>query len=125
MMLIPTYLEQSGIHGIGLFAAEPIQKGTKIWQFMEGLDVVFDVSLLATAPEPIRGYLQRYTYPHHSLPEKIILDGDNGRFMNHSETANTDFRTILNDTGYALRDIAQGEELTCNYHEFAPGFEFV
>ena len=50
----------------------------------------------------------------------MIVDCDNGRFMNHSLTPNTDFRIF--DKGYALVDIAQGDELTCNYHEFDPSF---
>lgn len=122
MMLVKTYLAPSGIHGIGIFAGEPIAAGTKIWAFMEGLDPVYDAALLTTAPEPIRSFLTRYTYPHHREPGKIILDGDHGRFMNHSPTPNTDFRMMHADAGYALNDIAEGTELTCNYHEFDPGF---
>lgn len=124
MMLVRTILHESGIHGIGLFAAEPIKKGTKIWEFMEGLDLVYPASLLDTASEPIRSFLNRYSYPHHTMNGKIILDGDHGRFMNHSPTPNTDFSQIHAHQGFATRDIAEGEELTCNYHEFAPGFEF-
>jgi SET domain-containing protein len=122
MMLIKTYLQESGIHGIGVYAGEPIPKGTKIWEFMEGLDPIYDASLLQTMPEPTRSFLNRYTYPHHTLPGKIVLDGDHGRFMNHSDTPNTDFTAVPCTVGYALCDIAQGEELTCNYNEFAPGF---
>ena len=48
---------------------------------------------------------------------------DNGRFMNHDEQPNTDFTNPT--VGFATRDIAKGEELTCNYSEFAPGFEFI
>ena len=50
----------------------------------------------------------------------VILDSDNGKYMNHCLAPNTDFRIF--DKGYALVDIAAGEELTCNYHEFDPGF---
>lgn len=124
MMTIKTILRESGIHGMGLFAAEPIARGAVIWKLMDGLDPIYDASLLETAPEPMRSFLRRYTYPHSQLPGKIILDGDHGRFMNHSDTPNTDFRTIHEEHGYALVDIAEGEELTCNYNEFAPGFVF-
>lgn len=124
MMIVKTYLAESRIHGIGIFAGEPIKKGQVIWELMEGLDPVFDAALLQTAPEPIRSYLQRYTYPHYADTGKIILDGDNGRFMNHSTTPNTDFRDMHAHLGYAIADIAEGEEITCNYGEFAPGFVF-
>jgi hypothetical protein len=52
-----------------------------------------------------------------------MLESDYGKFMNHSLTPNTDFRVF--DKGYALTDIARGEEITCNYHECDltfPGF---
>ncbi len=123
-MLVKTYLAQSGIHGVGLFAAEPVKAGAKIWEFMEEFDTVHDETALVATPEPVRSFLRRYTYPHHAQPGKIILDGDHGRFMNHSDTPNTDFRMIHANNGFALHDIAKGEELTCNYNEFAPGFVF-
>ena len=117
-MLVKTYVAASGIHGIGIFACEPIAPGTLIWQAMEGLDTVHDAALLDTAPEPIRSFLARYSYPHPSLPGKIMLDGDHGRFMNHNKTPNTDFRTMHENKGYAIAPIAQGEEITCDYDEF-------
>jgi hypothetical protein len=40
--------------------------------------------------------------------------------LNHSLKPNTDFRIF--DKGYALVDIPQGDEITCNYHEFDPTF---
>jgi hypothetical protein len=49
-----------------------------------------------------------------------VIDMDNGKFMNHSLAPNTDFRVF--DAGYAVTDIAPGDEITCNYHEFDPGF---
>ena len=40
--------------------------------------------------------------------------------MNHNVRPNTDFRVF--DKGYAIVDIAAGEEITCNYFEFDPEF---
>jgi hypothetical protein len=54
------------------------------------------------------------------MPGVVIVDCDNGRFMNHCLAPNTDFRVF--DKGYALVDIKQGDEITCNYHEFDPTF---
>lgn len=120
MMLIPTTLAPSAIHGTGLFATAPIARGTTIWQFLPGLDVELDAALLHHANPAIASYLQRYSYPHYADPARIVLDGDNGRFMNHSDQPNTDFTDPLRGT--ALTDIPAGTELTCNYAEFAPGF---
>ncbi|MFZ4541247.1 MAG: SET domain-containing protein [Rickettsiales bacterium] len=122
-MIVATYISSSPIHGTGLYTAAPIVKGTKIWEHMDGLEVVVDPALLPGYPSPVQHYLTRYCYPHPTQKGKWVLDGDNGRFFNHSETPNTDFTNPM--AGYALRDIAKDEELTCNYHEFAPGFEFV
>jgi hypothetical protein len=46
----------------------------------------------------------------------VVLELDNGRFMNHSLQPNTDFTRP--DVGYATADIHPGEELTCNYFDF-------
>ena len=78
------------------------------------------MSEIESYPLHLQDYIARYTYPHLEMPGVVILDSDNGKFMNHSLKPNTDFRIF--DKGYALIDIAQGEELTCNYHEFDPGF---
>ena len=120
MMLIKSYVAPSGIHGNGLFAAEDIKAGTKIWEFMEGLEVVIPADSLDRFPETVREYLDCYTYPHQSQKGKLILDGDHGRFMNHSEMPNTDFKTPT--SGYATQDIPAGAELTCNYRDFVPDF---
>ena len=68
----------------------------------------------------MQDFIERYTYPHIRMPGVLILEADNGRFMNHSEAPNTDFSGF--DHGFAIRDIAQGEEITCNYHEFDTTF---
>ena len=121
MMLIRNYIGLSKIHGIGLFAGEPVKKGQKIWEFMPGLDVELPRSALNSSIEPVRSYLQRYTYPHHQKADYIILDGDHGRFMNHSESPNTDFRVAA--LGIATQDIPEGAEITCNYNELDPDFQ--
>ena len=46
----------------------------------------------------------------------LVLESDEGRFMNHSPSPNTDFAGM--NEGYALVDIPAGTEITCNYAEF-------
>jgi len=61
-----------------------------------------------------------YSYRHIGSGKRMVC-GDNDRFMNHSTEPN-----IINDpSGFddecrmiAARDIAPGEELTCNYETF-------
>lgn len=120
MMLVRTYLSNSKIEGVGIFAAEPIKAGDIIWRLEPKFDVFFTEADIEKLPPHMQDFIDRYTYPHLRMPGVFILEADNGRFMNHSETPNTDFTGF--DQGFATRDIAQGEEITCNYHEFDPTF---
>ena len=121
MMIVPTYVGPSESEGVGIFASAPIRGGTPIWILEEKFDLLLAVAELAVLPELQRQFVERYGYPHMTRPGIIVLEFDNGRFMNHSDTPNTDFRNA--EIAWAVRDIAEGEELTCNYSEFDPGFE--
>lgn len=120
MLLISTYLAPSAIEGIGVFAAEPVARGNLMWNLNSKFDVFVHPHEMEGLPAHMQDFIARYSYPHLEMPGVVIVDTDNGRFMNHSLAPNTDFRIF--DKGYALVDIAAGDELTCNYHEFDPGF---
>lgn len=120
MLLISTYLAPSAIEGIGVFAAEPVARGNLMWNLNLKFDVFVHPHEMEGLPAHMQDFIARYSYPHLEMPGVVIVDSDNGRFMNHSLAPNTDFRIF--DKGYALVDIAAGDELTCNYHEFDPGF---
>ena len=79
------------------------------------------MSELAALTELQSKFIERYGYPHMTRPGIIVLEFDNGRFMNHSDMPNTDFRNA--EMAWATRDIDAGEEITCNYAEFDPSFE--
>jgi SET domain-containing protein len=123
MMLVPTYVAPSRIEGVGVFAAEPIPAGALIWQLEPRLDRLIARGEVAALPPALQDFVERYSYPYPHDPEQLIVEVDNGRFMNHSERPNTVFSDP--DAGYTLRDIAAGEELTCNYAEFDPSFEIL
>jgi SET domain-containing protein len=120
MLLISTYVAPSQIEGLGVFAGEFVPAGNLIWSLNPKFDIFFLETELAPLPPHVQTFLARYSYPHLEMPGYRVVDVDNGRFMNHSLTPNTDFRVF--DKGYALVDIAQGDEITCNYHEFDPDF---
>lgn len=120
MLTVSTYLAPSAIDGLGVFSGEYIEQGQLIWSLNPKFDIFIHPSEIETYPAYLQDFIARYTYPHLEMPGVVVLDSDNGRFMNHSLSPNTDFRIF--DTGYALFDILQGEELTCNYHEFIPNF---
>ncbi len=119
MMMMRCYLAPSGIEGLGVYSTTDINKGDIVWHFDPVLDISIPRQHMQTAPEHVREFLDRYTYDHPTDPERIILDGDEGRFMNHSETPNLDFSS--RDQGVALADIPAGTELTCNYGDFVKG----
>ena len=112
LMLISNFVAPSEIHGLGLFARDAVPAGTRTWVFDPTFDQVIKLSELNCAPQWFREFSSRYGFYLDDYPDALLFDGDNGRFMNHSRTPNTD------DHGYAVHDIAAGEELTTDY-----GFE--
>ena len=123
MLLISTYVAASAIEGVGVFAAGPITEGTLIWRLDTDFDRLIPAEKYASFPGHLRELIDRYAYPSPDKPGFLVYEVDNGRFMNHSETPNTDFSVF--GGGTASRDIAAGEELTCNYHQFYEGFELI
>jgi hypothetical protein len=120
MMIVPSYVGPSTIEGVGVFAAEPIVAGAAIWVLDDRLDLLLSEDQLARLSPLQRGFIERYGYPHMTRDGITVLEFDNGRFMNHCEEPNTDFHDP--ETGWAIRDIAAGEEITCDYREFDPAF---
>lgn len=121
MLLIRTYIAASTIEGVGVFAAEPIRKGASIWRLDPDFDRLIPIEKYKAAPQQLRELLDRYAYPSPDRPGFIVYEVDNGRFMNHSERPNTDFSRHGGAT--AIRAIAMGEEITCDYGEFFEDFE--
>ena len=120
MLLVPNYVGPSAIEGVGVFAAAPIRSGTVIWSFDDRFDHVLSAADVAVLEEEQRNFVERYGYQHTTRPGLIILELDNGRFMNHADDPNTEFTDPA--IGWTIRDIAEGEEITCNYAEFEPGY---
>ena len=120
MMMVKTFVAPSEIQGLGVFAAEFIPAGTELWLLNPKFDVFIHAHELAHIPSHMREYIERYSYPHLDLPGTRVLDCDDGKFMNHTDRPNTDFREF--ERGFALVDISVGEEITCSYYEFDPEF---
>jgi uncharacterized protein len=120
MLMVKTRLGQSAIEGLGLFAEEDIPKGTVTWRFVPGFDQTFAPAEIESLPDAARAEMLRYTYLH-TRTGKYVACLDNARFMNHSDVPNTmGAYHGPDDEGYdiATRDIAKGEELTCDYRLF-------
>ncbi len=123
MILVPTRVAASGIQGNGLFALGAVSKGTPFYRFLPGFDQAISPESWTAMPEPARGFVRHFSY-FDRVSNRLVLSGDDARFMNHSEAPNTG----VPDTAFfqpgesiitvALRDIAVGEELTCDYRAF-------
>ena len=125
MMLIETRVAPSPIHGLGLFTAKAVPRNTPIWKFQPGFDQDFSPEQFAALPPPAQAHARWFSFISQT-DGHAILSGDHACFMNHSASPNTGAPA---DAGpavvtVALRDIAAGEEITCNYFDFdadAPG----
>lgn len=120
MLMVKTRLAPSPIAGIGLFAAEPIKKDTVTWRFMPAFDRLLTQAEIDTLPEPARASILDHAYLD-AASGRYVLCADNARFMNHAPAPNTaGVHATGSVEGYdvATRDIAEGEELTCDYHTF-------
>lgn len=116
MLMVKTRLSPSRIHGIGLFATEAIPAGTVVWRYHAPFDVVFHEDDLDGIPEVTRGTILKYAY-WSDAQDGYVLCGDDARFMNHSDDANTYEDP---EATVAARDIAVGEEITCDYRQLDP-----
>jgi SET domain-containing protein len=114
MFLVPVRLGRSPIHGFGVFATQPIPAGTRVWEFTDGVDYRIPAADVLRCHEPWRTELLTYAYRESS--GDYILCGDSARFMNHNEEPSCDDSGDLYTV--SLRDIAPGEELTCDYRSF-------
>lgn len=117
MLIVETYLRQSPLHGLGVFAARPIGQGTVVSRFMPPFDVHFPPALLSALSPAERTFLETYAYLSR-FSHVYVLPGDHDRFMNHSDTPNVGMHPDGSTENVALRDIAAGEELTCDYRSF-------
>jgi uncharacterized protein len=119
MLLVRTTLGPSKIHGLGVFAAEPIAAYTVVWSFTPGFDLERDPADVDALPEHLRERLLHYGYVDKYLT-RYVLCCDDARFFNHSDepTLVSDRSAARHGVDRAARDIAVGEELTVNYDAF-------
>lgn len=118
--MVKTKIGASKTHGIGLFAAEFIPKGTVTWRFMPGLDLVVPEDILLQLSEAARTQFLNYCYVDR-YTKHFILCFDDERFINHSKTPNISQNKVASEiegVEIAMRDIKAGEELHCDYEEF-------
>ena len=109
---------KSRIHGIGVFALEPIRRGTKVWTVDPTMKFMRPSDLLALPADERRfalhgGYL-------HFPSQQFVYYNDGMEYVNHADggLANIGIRKwtpLMEDNCTALRDIAEGQELLEDY----------
>ncbi|MFD5146111.1 SET domain-containing protein [Streptomyces sp. NPDC058401] len=112
-------IHASSTHNVGLFATEPIPAGTAVWLPCPKCST-WSGAELAAIPSERYGPLDKYG---HMLVDGAMLLPCLGAFlMNHSCEANV--LDLGLDFGVAVKDIAVGEEVTCDYATFTedPGW---
>ncbi len=118
MIHIKYKLNVSSLHGVGLFAAEPITKGTLIYTASPVLDVNISKEQFDALDEKEKQEVRWWGF-FDTASDKWHVDFDVTHFINHADEA-----TVTQDPGHsdayliAIRDIEAGEELTQNYLEF-------
>ncbi len=100
--------------GYGLFATQPIKKGT-ITFVQDGLDIVIPTDQFIQVDIRLKDYVEKYAY--EDFLGNLVISWDLGKYMNHSDHANT----LSTGFGFeiAVRDIEEGEEITDDYRIFS------
>ncbi len=112
MMTIKTTIKESNIHGIGLFADEFIQKGTKIWEFTPNFDLKYTREEINQLPIAVQDYMEMYAWLSKKSG-KYCFSSDNGKYFNHSKQNNVQ--------SYYFDE--HEEVITYAYGSFEEGFE--
>lgn len=115
---VKTYLSRSNIHGIGVFAAEEIKKGTVTWSYSPRFVAKIGPEEIAKMSEEERERLDSLDYYWVDGQGNYVFSLDHDKFTNHSFDPN--IRSVDDFTDIAVRDIAVGEELTIDYRTITP-----
>jgi uncharacterized protein len=96
--------------GYGVFATQPIPRGT-IVSAVDEFDIVLPPAAVLALPPPLRAVMDRYAY--EDSHGNHVLHWDFTRFINHS--CDPTSRSVGATFDIAVRDIVPGEQLTCEY----------
>lgn len=96
--------------GYGVFATQPIPRGTFLW-VLDHFDRILTPAEVGALPPMLRTVVDRYSY--QAADGNFVFCWDFGRYMNHSCEPTS--RGVGDAFEVAVRDIEPGEELTCEY----------
>lgn len=108
----------SRVHGVGVFALEPIERGTKVWVVDPSMRFLEPAELAALPSDELRFALHG-GYLH--LPSRRFVYYDDGmEYVNHASGSEanigiSEWTSLEQDNCTAFRDIEAGEELLEDY----------
>jgi hypothetical protein len=109
MLTVKTIVLKSPIHGLGLFADEPIPAGKLVWRFVPGTDKIIPKNSATKV-------LLDLGYVNPRNPDKLVVCGDAAQFLNFNGGEPPNLFEIVTEEGesdlIAVRNIERGEELT-------------
>jgi SET domain-containing protein len=111
MLLTDHYIAKSKIHGMGVFSAEAIKAGSIVWEYNSVLDIKIPEDALVGLPQHVVDRIKTHS-EYFPAERHFILGTDGDYYMNHCGNPNL---VDGGDRMFAARDIAMGEELTCDY----------
>ena len=98
--------------GLGVRASADIPRGTLLW-VRDALDVVLTGHEVRALPVRLRAQAERLGYQDSA--GRTIVCWDAGKNVNHA--CAPAMRGVGHDAMIAVRDIAAGDEITCDYAE--------
>ena len=119
-------LKSSAVHGIGVFAIQPIPKGCRnMFSKDSGEWIKIPIKDVENLPEHARSLIETYCLydeENYFVPESGFKTIDPVIYLNHSSNPNI---ISINDGEEfeALVDITAGEELLVNYGHLVDGME--
>lgn len=114
MLLVETYIGPSDIHGIGLFAAERIKKGTPVWEYNQNTSQIFwKKQFLSVCNDLSLPAIWEFIDHSYIKEGNVYYLNDRTKFINHSIEPNIAFKSTKLEV--AIKDIDKGDEITENY----------
>lgn len=101
-------IKESKKHGRGLFALKDCQKGDKVYSYKKGRIITYNE--IRNLSEQDKMHLDKIGENEYEIIQSP------GRYINHSCDPNVEEK---DRTGYALRDIKGGQEITIDYDKVA------
>ena len=114
MLLVPTNVRMSSIHGLGVFLLVSVKKGEVVCRFDARVDRVYSESEVSALPQHQKDFFRSHARWHEEK-QLWAVDGDEFRYCNHSDTPNLGGHGAFGDF-IAAFDLAPGTELTVDYH---------